>query len=69
MVGLRAAAPSLYDAELPDRAAWVLGGEHDGVTVDVDDWRSLPLANGVESLNVAVTAGVVCFELVRRRMI
>jgi 23S rRNA (guanosine2251-2'-O)-methyltransferase len=67
VVGLRAEAPSLYDTDLPSRAAWVLGSEHDGVTVDVDDWRSLPLANGVESLNVAVTAGVIAYELARAR--
>ena len=67
VIGLRAGAPSLYEGALPRRAAWVLGGEHDGVTVDVDEWRSLPLANGVESLNVAVTAGIVAYELVRAR--
>jgi 23S rRNA (guanosine2251-2'-O)-methyltransferase len=67
VVGLRAGAPSLYDTPLPQRAAWVLGSEHDGVTVEVDEWRSLPLANGVESLNVAITAGVVAYELVRAR--
>jgi 23S rRNA (guanosine2251-2'-O)-methyltransferase len=67
VIGLRAEAPSLYEGALPQRAAWVLGGEHDGVTVDVDEWRSLPLANGVESLNVAVTAGIVAYELVRAR--
>jgi 23S rRNA (guanosine2251-2'-O)-methyltransferase len=67
VIGLRAGAPSLYEGALPQRAAWVLGGEHDGVTVDVDEWRSLPLANGVESLNVAVTAGIVAYELVRAR--
>jgi 23S rRNA (guanosine2251-2'-O)-methyltransferase len=67
IVGLRADAPSLYGRPLPARAAWVLGSEHDGVTVDVDQWRSLPLADGVESLNVAVTAGVVAYELARLR--
>jgi 23S rRNA (guanosine2251-2'-O)-methyltransferase len=67
VVGLRAAAPSLFDGNLPARAAYVLGGEHQGVSVDVDEWRSLPLANGVESLNVAVTAGIVAYELVRGR--
>jgi tRNA G18 (ribose-2'-O)-methylase SpoU len=49
----------------------VLGGEHDGISPDVahriDAWRSLPLANGVESLNVAVTAGIVAYEVARRR--
>jgi 23S rRNA (guanosine2251-2'-O)-methyltransferase len=66
-VGLRADAPSLFDAPLPDRAVWVLGSEHDGVTVGVDQWRSVPMANGVESLNVAVTAAIVAYELVRGR--
>jgi 23S rRNA (guanosine2251-2'-O)-methyltransferase len=67
VVGLRADAPSLFAGDLPTRGAYVLGGEHQGVTVDVDEWRSLPLANGVESLNVAVTAGIVAYELARGR--
>ena len=66
-VGLRTGAPSLFDAPLPARAAYVLGSEHDGVRVDCDEWRSIPMANGVESLNVAVTAGVVSYELARAR--
>lgn len=66
-VGLRADAPSLFDGAVPDRAVWVLGSEHDGVTVACDTWRSLPLANGVESLNVAVAAGIVAYEIARRR--
>lgn len=66
-VGLRADAPSLFDGPIPDRAVWVLGSEHHGVTVDCHEWRSLPLAAGVESLNVAVTAGIVAYEIARRR--
>lgn len=66
-VGLRADAPSLFDGPLPERAVWVLGGEHDGVTVACDQWRSVPMANGVESLNVAITAAIVAYELVRGR--
>jgi 23S rRNA (guanosine2251-2'-O)-methyltransferase len=71
VVGLRADAPSLFDGDLPTRAAYVLGSEHDGVSAAVAErvhaWRSLPLANGVESLNVAVAAGVLAYELARRR--
>lgn len=71
VVGLRAGAPSLFEGELPEPAAYVLGSEHDGVSptvaAELGAWRSLPLANGVESLNVAVTAGVVAYELSRRR--
>jgi 23S rRNA (guanosine2251-2'-O)-methyltransferase len=33
----------------------------------VHAWRSIPLAGGVESLNVAATAAVVAFEVTRRR--
>jgi 23S rRNA (guanosine2251-2'-O)-methyltransferase len=71
-VGLRAAdAPSLFDAEPPPRAACVLGNETAGVSEAVAErvavWRSIPLAGGVESLNVAAAAAVVAFELARRR--
>jgi 23S rRNA (guanosine2251-2'-O)-methyltransferase len=67
VIGLRADGEPLFDADLPERAAYVLGNETDGVSVDVDRWVSIPMANGVESLNVAVAAGVVSFELARRR--
>jgi 23S rRNA (guanosine2251-2'-O)-methyltransferase len=71
-VGLRAAeAPSLFDADLPPRAAYVLGNESEGISPAVAQrvhaWRSLPLAGGVESLNVAAAAAVVAFEAARRR--
>jgi 23S rRNA (guanosine2251-2'-O)-methyltransferase len=35
----------------------------------VDRWLAIPLANGVESLNVASAAAVVAFELARRRLL
>ncbi|MEA3018745.1 MAG: rRNA (guanosine2251-2-O)-methyltransferase [Actinomycetota bacterium] len=68
LIGLRAdSAESLFDAPLPDRAAYVLGSETDGVSVECDRWLSIPLAVGVESLNVAVAAGLVAYEVARRR--
>jgi 23S rRNA (guanosine2251-2'-O)-methyltransferase len=71
VVGLRAGAPSLFEGVLPTRAAYVLGSEHDGVSSAVGDrvhaWRSLPLANGVDSLNVAVAAGILAYEIARDR--
>jgi 23S rRNA (guanosine2251-2'-O)-methyltransferase len=71
VVGLRAGQPSLFEGSLPTRAAYVLGSEHDGVSAavagQVASWRSLPLANGVESLNVAVAAGILAYEIARRR--
>jgi 23S rRNA (guanosine2251-2'-O)-methyltransferase len=61
---------TLYQERLPDRAAFVLGNETTGIAEEtaqwVDQWLSIPMAGGVESLNVATAAAVVCFDLVRR---
>jgi 23S rRNA (guanosine2251-2'-O)-methyltransferase len=67
IIGLRAGGEPLFEADLPERAAYVLGNETAGVSVDVDRWVSIPMANGVESLNVAVAAGIVSYEIARRR--
>ncbi len=65
------ARKSVFDADLPDRVAFVLGSETsgvgDGVRPLVNRWVSIPMSGGVESLNVASAAAVLCFELVRRR--
>jgi 23S rRNA (guanosine2251-2'-O)-methyltransferase len=64
------ARQSVFDASLPRRAAYVLGGETAGVSPEVrkhvTELVSIPMAGGVESLNVASAAAVLCFELVRR---
>ncbi|MHB8467697.1 MAG: TrmH family RNA methyltransferase [Acidimicrobiales bacterium] len=72
LIGLRGSdATPLWQTGLPDRVAFVLGNETDGVSAAVsqlvDDWCSLPMSGGVDSLNVASAAAVVAFELVRRR--
>jgi 23S rRNA (guanosine2251-2'-O)-methyltransferase len=62
---------SVFDAHLPRPGAYVLGGEHAGVgeavRAHIGGWLSIPLSAGVESLNVAADAAVLCFELRRRR--
>ncbi|WP_285657619.1 RNA methyltransferase [Actinomycetospora sp. NBRC 106375] len=62
---------TLFDAELPGRVALVVGGETDGITDDVraelHGTVTIPLADGVESLNAACAATVACFELARRQ--
>jgi len=64
------ASDTLYSASFDGRAAFVLGSETSGITDDVrphiTSWISIPMAAGVESLNVASAAAVLCFELVRR---
>jgi 23S rRNA (guanosine2251-2'-O)-methyltransferase len=71
LFGLDGQAPrSVFSAELPSLAAFVLGGETAGVGPEVrpqvHEWLSIPMSGGVESLNVASAAAVLCFELVRR---
>lgn len=64
------ARTSLYAERLPERSAFVLGNETTGVAEEtaqwIDQWLCIPMAGGVESLNVATAAAVVCFDLVRR---
>src|SRR5690606_5604184 len=64
-------AQPLYGAALPAQCAWVFGNEGQGVHADLlarADMRVfIPQANGVESLNVAVAAGVCLFE--QRRVV
>lgn len=64
------ASDTIYSASFGKRAAFVLGSETSGITDDVrphiTSWLSIPMGAGVESLNVASAAAVLCFELVRR---
>ena len=68
--GLAAGGASLLEAELPGRVALVLGNETDGLSAAVrahcDGTLAIPMAGGVESLNVASAAAVAAFELHRR---
>ncbi|MGW4058407.1 TrmH family RNA methyltransferase [Amycolatopsis sp. NPDC004747] len=64
------ARATVFDVDLPQRAAFVLGGETAGVGADVGElvteWLSIPMPGEVESLNVSAAAAVLSFELVRR---
>jgi 23S rRNA (guanosine2251-2'-O)-methyltransferase len=62
---------SLYEADLPDSIAWVLGAEGEGMrrlTRETCDLVvKIPMRGGLESLNVSVSAGICLYESVRRR--
>jgi 23S rRNA (guanosine2251-2'-O)-methyltransferase len=71
LIGLRGHdAEDLYLADWPERACFVLGNETDGlgeaVSQHITRWARIPMANDVESLNVATAAAVVAFEIARR---
>jgi 23S rRNA (guanosine2251-2'-O)-methyltransferase len=63
---------ALYAADLPESIAWVLGAEGEGMRrltrESCDLIVRIPMRGEVESLNVAVSAGVCLFESVRRRL-
>ena len=67
--GLDGSGEPLLNAELPERAAYIIGNESDGLSANAaaacDGLLSIPLANGVESLNAAVAASLVSYEILR----
>ena len=70
--GTRAADGTPYDtADLAAPAAVLLGNEARGLDAALDDqldgWLTIPMAGRAESLNVAMTGTVLCFEAARQR--
>ncbi|MBA2661190.1 MAG: 23S rRNA (guanosine(2251)-2'-O)-methyltransferase RlmB [Bradymonadaceae bacterium] len=63
-------ATDLWDIDLDMRVALVLGGEHGGIrrlVAENCDFRArIPMAQGVESLNVASAASIFLYELRRQ---
>jgi 23S rRNA (guanosine2251-2'-O)-methyltransferase len=62
---------ALYDVDLKGPTAIVMGAEGEGMRrltrETCDDLVSIPMAGGVESLNVSVASGVCLYEAVRQR--
>ena len=65
------AEKTLYETDLPESIAWVLGAEGEGMRrltrESCDLLVKVPMGGEVESLNVSVSAGICLFESVRRR--
>jgi len=62
---------SIYDSELPEAIAWVLGAEGEGMRrltrERCDTLVRIPMLGRVASLNVSVASGLCLFESRRRR--
>ena len=65
-------ADNLYKADLSGRIAFVMGNEAGGVSESLlekaDKRVYIPMAGRAESLNVAMAAGIVMFEALRRKV-
>ena len=64
------ASQTIFEGQFAERAAFVLGSETHGVGEAtarwIHEWIRIPMAGGVESLNVSSAATALAFELVRR---
>lgn len=56
---------TIYDIKETEKSIYILGNESEGITKETqnlcNDSISIPMARGVESLNVAVTASLIAF--------
>jgi tRNA (guanosine-2'-O-)-methyltransferase len=63
---------SLYDVNLSDKCAIVLGNEHRGVSDEAgklaDENIFIPMFGMVQSLNISVAAAVIIYESLRQRL-
>lgn len=64
---------SLYDSDLKEPLALVMGSEGKGITKSVrallDEEVALPLLGEINSLNVSVACGAMLYEIVRQRSV
>jgi len=64
---------SIYDCDLGDSLALVMGGEENGLRKGIiercDHVVSLPMQGEVSSLNISVATGVCLYEAVRQRVV
>jgi 23S rRNA (guanosine2251-2'-O)-methyltransferase len=61
---------SIIDVEFPARMAWVVGGEHEGLSRLVreacDELVSIPMPGPIESFNVATSTALGLYEYRRQ---
>jgi 23S rRNA (guanosine2251-2'-O)-methyltransferase len=63
---------SLWKSDLIGPLCVMMGSEEDGISPAylkrLDDHLMIPMPGDIDSLNVSVATGVVCFEVVRQRL-
>ena len=65
-------AKSLFEINMKNKVAIVVGNEHEGVSQEsaqcADDILQIPMFGMIQSLNVSVATAVILFEAVRQRI-
>jgi tRNA (guanosine-2'-O-)-methyltransferase len=65
-------AKNLYDIDMTEKCAIVLGNEHRGVSLEAaemaDEKLYIPMYGMVQSLNISVAAAVIIYEALRQRL-
>ncbi|MDR0969353.1 MAG: 23S rRNA (guanosine(2251)-2'-O)-methyltransferase RlmB [Lentimicrobiaceae bacterium] len=63
---------NIWDCELNMPIALIMGSEEDGISESylkkVDEHLIIPMPGSIDSLNVSVATGIVCFEVVHQRL-
>jgi len=66
------AEKKIYDVEMSGPVAVIMGSEEDGISDvllrEADELVKIPMKGKIRSLNVSVAAGVVIYEVVKRRV-
>jgi tRNA (guanosine-2'-O-)-methyltransferase len=69
---LEEAAKVLYEIDMTKKTAFVVGNEHEGVSLEAaelaDGIIQIPMFGMIQSLNVSVATAVILFEAVRQRI-
>ena len=63
---------NIWEADFREPVAVIMGSEEDGISEAYlkrsDEHLLIPMPGDIDSLNVSVATGVICFEVVRQRL-
>lgn len=72
LYGAHLKGESMYEADFTKPVAFLIGNEGNGLSEDIaaaaDALIYIPMKGGIESLNAAVSASIICYEVLRQRL-
>ena len=62
---------NIYESTYVGNSVFVMGNESNGISSIteklIDNWITVPMYNGIESLNVACASSILCYEVMRKK--